>query len=264
MKNTKYKIALCQLTPGYNQEENIKKAEVMLQSAAQKNARIAVLPEIFHYPYELDKIPNLPDYGDKIREKMQKAARDNNLYLCTGTIAEKTEASLFNTSYLIDPGGKIILKYRKRKLFKADFNNIKVDEGKTFERGGSAPIAETEFGNIAIAVCFDIRYPEIAADYKQRGTDLLLVPAAFTAKTGNAHWHTLFKARAIDNQFFTAAVSPGKNPESSYQVFGHSLVSNPWGDILTEAGVKEEIRCCDIDTSLIEETEKRILLKQGV
>jgi omega-amidase len=176
---------------------------------------------------------------------------------------EKRGNNIYNSSYLINPQGEIILQYDKCHLFDVDLKRVCVKESAVFTAGNELSVVQTELGTIGILICYDIRFPELARRLTLVGAEMLLVPAAFNTVTGPAHWHITFRARAVENQVFIAAASPARNKSTKYHAYGHSLVVNPWGQVIVEAGKKQEIIYARIKPGILNKTRKRLpLLKQ--
>lgn len=235
----------------------------MIVKAAKNNAKLIMLPEMFFIPYEMGLIKSIAEENNETLVKLQSIAKKNKIFLCTGSIAEKKDNKIYNKSYLINPGGEVIYHYSKSHLFDVNLPDLKVQESKIFSRGNDLSIVSTELGKIGILICYDIRFPEAARKLALMGTELILIPAAFNNITGPAHWHIIFRARAVENQVFIATASPARNSKSIYKAYGHSLIVNPWGKIISEAGEKEKIIYGEINTDVLLKTRARLpLLKQ--
>jgi omega-amidase len=175
-------------------------------------------------------------------------------------MVEREGDKRFNKSFLISPKGEILLEYSKCHLFDVSFKNLRTRESKIFEYGKEIKIAETELGKIGILICYDIRFPEMARKLSLLGAEIILVPAAFNTVTGPLHWEIMFRARAIENQVFLAAASPARDPDSSYQAYGHSMIIDPMGKILSEANIEEKIIYGDFTNEVITETRNKLPL----
>ncbi len=232
----------------------------MINKAAENNAKMVILPEIFFYPYEINKLKKIADKNNETLNKLKTKAQEKNIYLCTGSIAEKEGTNTYNTSYLINPEGEIILKYSKCHLFDVNLPKLQVKESDTFQKGSILKTVNTELGKIGIIICYDIRFPEITRKLALDGIDILLVPAAFNTVTGPAHWHITFRTRAVENQIFIAAASPARNKKSAYSTYGHSMFIDPWGRILKQAGTGRSIIYCIIDPEVQYKTRARLPL----
>ena len=260
---TKIKLALCQMNVIDNKEENLAKATAMIEEAVNKNSDFIVLPEMFNCPYSNDKFI---EYAEKEQESMtlseiSKLACKHEVYILAGSIPEKENEKLYNTSYLFDKAGKIIAKHRKMHLFDIDVKGkIYFKESDVLTAGNEFSLAETEFGKIGIGICYDIRFPELARIMTENGALILFYPGAFNLTTGPAHWEILFKARALDNQVYCVGVAPALNKDASYHSYGHSIIANPWGEVMAEAGEKEELIVKEIDLSEIKKIREELPL----
>ena len=257
---TKLKLALCQMNVIDNKLENLKNASSMISDASKK-VDFVVLPEMFNCPYSNDKfIEYSEDENDSYTlNKISNLARENNIYILAGSIPEKKEDKLFNTSYLFDKHGEIIAKHRKMHLFDIDVKDkITFKESDVLTAGNDFTLADTEFGKIGIGICYDIRFPELARIMVENGALILFYPGAFNMTTGPAHWQLLFRSRALDNQVYCVGVAPALNEDASYHSYGHSIITNPWGEVLAEADQKEEIIFCEIDLDEIKKVREEI------
>jgi omega-amidase len=253
------RVALCQICPSLNCAKNIDRAFELIGQAAMNGADLAVLPEIFYFPYDLFEIKRIGDMS-RLLERFSAEARRHEIYLCTGSMAIKGPDGLTNTAHLISPDGAVVLTYTKSHLFEMSLKGAKIREALIFSAGDRFPVAQTDLGAIGILVCYDIRFPEAARRLALTGAELLLVPADFNDVTGPAHWHVMHRSRAIENQVFLVAVSQARNPEARYAAYGHSMVVSPWGDVIAEAGDTETIIYADLDPRVLEDTRKRLPL----
>ncbi len=252
------KVAICQNKPIPDKKENVAHAVSLIEKAAQNGAQLITLPEIFYYPYELLAIRGIAESDNATLEQLQHVAQKCGVYLCTGSIAEKREDGIRNTSYLLDPSGNVLLKYSKSHLFDVHFEGFRVKESVVFTAGDDIPVVKTPIGTISILICYDIRFPELARTCALQGAEIIIVPAVFTTITGPAHWHVLFRARAIENQVFLLAASQAPSDKARQTSYGHSLVVDPWGTILTEAATDETILYAELLADSLIDTRKRI------
>ncbi len=232
----------------------------MIEKAVKNHSQLVVLPEMFYVPYEINLVKKIAEENKETLLKLQETAKKNKIFLCTGSIAEKNGNKIFNRSYLINPDGKIIHEYSKSHLFDVNLPGLKVQESKIITPGNSLSIVSTGLAKIGILICYDIRFPEAARKLALMGAELILVPASFNTITGPAHWHTVFRARAIENQVYIAAVSPARNNKANYKAYGHSLIVDPWGKIISEAGIKEKIIYAEINPEVLEKTRVKLPL----
>ena len=260
---TKIKLALCQMNVIDNKDENIKNAAFMIEESKSNNVDFIVLPEMFNCPYSNDKfIEYAEEEKDSITlNKISSLAEKNNVYILAGSIPERENGKLYNTSYLFNRQGDIIAKHRKMHLFDIDVKGkITFKESDVLTAGDNVTTADTEFGKIGIGICYDVRFPELARLMVENGALILFYPGAFNMTTGPAHWELLFRSRALDNQVYCVGVAPALNENASYHSFGHSIVANPWGEIIAEADEKENLIISEIDLSEIKRIREELPL----
>ena len=259
----KLKIALCQMNVIDDKEENIKKAKSMIEKSIEEHADFIVLPEMFNCPYSNDKFIEYceEEKSSQTLFNISKLAQENNVYILAGSIPEKEDDKLYNTSYLFNRNGEIIGKHRKMHLFDIDVKGkITFMESDVLTAGNDVTIANTEFGKIGIGICYDVRFPELARLMALEGALILFYPGAFNMTTGPAHWELLFRARALDNQVFCVGVAPALNKDASYHSFGHSIITNPWGEIIAEADENENLIISEIDLDEIKKIREELPL----
>lgn len=251
------KIGLCQMmVVKSTKEENIKKAQNMICEAADKGAKIVALPEMFNCPYNNKHFREYAEAfpeGETIK-MLSSTAKDKNIYLIGGSIPEIEDDKIYNTSFIFDNKGELIGKHRKVHLFDIDIKNgVRFMESEVLSSGSDITLVDSPWGKVGVAICYDIRFPEIIRIMALKGAKIIFIPAAFNMTTGPAHWETLFKSRALDNQLYIAGISPARNTNYSYVAYGNSLITNPWGDIIAKLDEKEGILIQDIDLEYIDE-----------
>ena len=259
----KIKIALCQINVVDNKQKNIENATSMILKAIKENADFIVLPEMFNCPYSNEKFIEYCEEENNsfTLSKIGQLANKNNIYILAGSIPEKEESKVFNTSYLFDKNGKIIAKHRKMHLFDIDVKGkIYFKESDTLSPGNQVTIAKTEFGKIGIGICYDIRFPELARLMVESGAQILFYPGAFNMTTGPAHWELTFRARALDNQVYCVGVAPALNTKASYHSYGHSIITNPWGGVITQLDETENLKVVEIDLDEIKKIREELPL----
>jgi len=238
------KVLGCQMPVGEDKEENLQKATDMITKGMKTyQPDIIILPEMFNTPYDNRYFPKFSEvYPGKSTDRIQALAKEHQVIIITGSVPEKEESSnrVYNTTYVFDQQGALIGKHRKVHLFDIDVpGKITFKESDTLSPGEEITVVDTKFGKIGIGICYDVRFPEIFQIMEAKGAKLAVVPGAFNLTTGPAHWELLMRSRALDNQLYIAAVSPARNPEASYHAYGHSMIVDPWGRILTELDEKE-------------------------
>jgi omega-amidase len=258
-----FTLAVIQNRPGYDKEKNVEDALRMIARAKAKGADAICLPEIFDYPYDVARIKEAAESDHATRERLREAARRHRLYLCTGSLPEIEDGRLYNKAYLLGPDGEILLSHAKAHLFDVRLPTLPVTESDIFVPGDTLAAVTTPLAVFGLLICYDIRFPEAARSLALQGAEVLLVPAAFNNVTGPAHWSIFFRTRAVENQCFIAAASPARTPSSPYQAYGHSLIVDPWGRVLTEAGTGPAIRLARLSAASLRDTRRRLpLLEQ--
>jgi predicted amidohydrolase len=182
------------------------------------------------------------------------------LWLHVGSLAIRVaEAKAANRAFLFAPDGRIAARYDKIHMFDVDLPSGEVyRESKNYQPGEAAVTARLPWGVLGITTCYDLRFPEQYKALALAGADFLAVPAAFTKQTGEAHWHVLLRARAIETGCFVFAAAQGGMHENGRATYGHSLIISPWGDVLAEAGDEPGIITAEIDTGEVRIARERI------
>ncbi|BET00738.1 Carbon-nitrogen hydrolase [Nesidiocoris tenuis] len=257
----KFKIALVQMPIGSDKEQNLNTAARKVAEAKKNGAYLVLLPECFNSPYETgsfdkyaEEIPNGPS-----SVAMSKIAKDNGVYLVGGSIPEKSAGKLYNSCPVWDPNGKLIALHRKVHLFNMDIpGKCTFFESEAFTPGEGVTIFDVGLFKVGVAICYDLRFPEWAALYRDQGVSLMIYPGAFDTYTGPMHWDLLLRSRALDNQMYVAGVCGARDTNASYVSWGHSLLVDPWGRIVVEADEKETILYHTIDMKVCDEIRKQI------
>jgi len=263
MKNLK--LAICQMRVSDDKNTNLAVAADMIQKSSDLGAEMVVLPEVFNSPYRASLFPAYAEtWPGPSTAFLSRSAARHGLNLVGGSIIERDNNNLYNTCFIFGPTGDLLGRHRKMHLFDVDITDgISFRESDTLSPGEEVTVIKTDALCFGVMICFDIRFPELARRCVLDGAQFLVVPAAFNTVTGPAHWEILMRARAADNQCYVIAASPARNPDSSYQAWGHSLVVDPWGRIIAEAGIDEEIIIADINLDLVSQVRSELpLLRQ--
>ena len=259
------KLALIQIGARREKEESLRLAEEYIRKAKEEGADIAMLPEMFNCPYQNENFPVYAEpEGGLSWERMSQAAKKNGIYLVAGTMPEcDPEGHIYNTAYVFDRDGRQIAKHRKMHLFDINVKGgQRFCESDTLTAGNSVTVFDTEFGRFGLMICYDIRFPELARLISLQGAKMIFVPAAFNMTTGPAHWQLSFRMRALDNQVFMTGCSQARQ-EGGYISYGHSIVTSPWADVVTEMDEKEGMLLQEIDLERVEEIREQLpFLKQ--
>jgi len=261
-----FKFAGVQMAVTADKEQNLKNARELISEAAKNGAKVVSLPECFNCPYGnqyfgeySESMPVGPTY-----QMLQEAATENKIYLIGGSFPERVGDKLYNTSLTFGPDGKLLGQHRKMHLFDIDVpGKIRFVESETLTAGSALTIIETEFCPIGIAICYDMRFPELAQLYQRKGCKFLCYPGAFNMTTGPVHWELLQRARALDNQLYVAAISPARDTTATYIAWGHSTVVDPWGKVIATTEEGQAIIYADIDLDYLGQVRDQVpVLKQ--
>jgi nitrilase len=258
---SKTTVAAVQMVSSPNVEENLDTARRLLAEAASKGARLATLPE--YWPImgmsDTDKVGHAeqPGHGP-IQEFMAAQAREHGFWLIGGTLplASSEAGRVLNTTLVYDPDGQPASRYDKIHLFGFTRGAESYDEARTIVPGEAVGSFEAPFGRVGLSVCYDLRFPEL---YRAMGeVALIVVPAAFTHTTGMAHWEVLLRARAIENQCYVLASAQGGTHRNGRRTFGHSMLIDPWGEVISQLPEGEGVVCGEIDTGFLAEVRQSL------
>lgn len=244
-------------------DENLARTSQWAREAADQGAELIALPEYFSGLST--KGPRVhpvafPEHGHPALAAFSALARETGAWLLLGSLGvEGPDGRIFNRSYVLDDRGEIVARYDKIHLFDVDLaGGHSYRESETIAPGNCAVLAETPWGHIGLTVCHDLRFPALYRSLAQAGAAILAVPAAFTRITGEAHWHTLNRARAIENGCFVISPCQTGLLDGGGECFGHSLVVDPWGRVLADGGVEEGVIVTEIDSSQVQAVRGRI------
>lgn len=257
-----FKIALCQMMGSMDKEESKARAATMVTEAAENGAQVVVLPEMWNTPYSNDYFRQYAEPADgSTVQFMSQLAKDNDIYLIGGSISELDDGKVYNTSFSFNRSGELIGKHRKVHLFDIDVEGgIRFMESDTLTPGSNTTVIETEYCKIGVAICYDVRFPELSRNMALEGAKVIVLPAAFNLTTGPAHWDLTMRARALDNQVYYAACAPARDMEGVYQSYGNSCIASPWGEFVAHTDEKESIVYGDIDLDRVEAVRQQLPL----
>mgnify|MGYP000894504284 FL=1 len=261
---SKLTLALVQMRVGKDKADNLARAAAFVKEASENGAQLVILPEMFQTPYETSLFPlYAEERGGMSYQALSAMARENAITLVGGSIAELEDGRVYNTSFVFNPEGEEIARHRKVHLFDIDIPGGQYfKESDTLTAGEDMTFFETDFGRIGLGICFDVRFSAFAHKMAKAGARVLVYPAAFNPTTGPKHWELLFRSRANDNQVYTVGVSSLPSEKEGYQAYGHSLVVNPWGEVILEMGTDEGIGYATLESDLIDEVRGAIPLGQ--
>ncbi len=259
----KFNIACLQTSPKPDFQSALEEAIVLAEESIEAGADFIALPE--HCGgLKIEGSAFAPPFATEENHPVLKGLRDfakkRKKYLLIGSIAVTGPAGkILNRSYIVDEFGDILSRYDKIHLFDIKFSEKEsYCESATVSGGQKAVICETPLGCFGQTICYDLRFPHLYRKLSQAGAQILVVPAAFTKKTGEAHWHVLNRARAIENGAFVVAPCAVGRVEGGGESYGHSLIINPWGEILADAGSDSGLINANIDLEEVNSARMRI------
>jgi len=258
----KLNVALIQLQAGADKEKNVEHACRMVEDAVSAGARFVLLPEVFSFVADAslwrDAAEDIPG---PTSSRLSALAKKHGIHILAGSILERrpNRRKCSNTSFLIAPEGDILASYRKMHLFTVTQPDGVVFDEVRYTLAGTRPVvARTSMGPVGLAVCYDLRFPELFRLLTLLGSRIITVPSAFTAFTGKAHWKVLLRSRAVENQVFILAPNQTGRAVTGVRFHGHSLVVDPWGTVLAEGSEDEEVLHVTIDTARVDEVRRRL------
>jgi deaminated glutathione amidase len=263
MTTTTFRAALVQMCSGRDVARNMSDVSALIRQAAADGASYIQTPEVTTL-MELSREKLLaavePEDGNRCVAEFQALAGELKIWLHIGSMAVVAPSGKFaNRSYVIAPDGHIKARYDKIHMFDVDLpNGESYRESANYEAGNEAIVVDLPWGKLGLTICYDLRFPGLHRALAQGGASFIASPAAFTKVTGEAHWHTLLRARAIEAQCFIFAAAQGGRHEHGRDTYGHSLIISPWGQVLAEGGVEPGIIAADIDLKAIDDARARV------
>jgi predicted amidohydrolase len=258
-----FRVGLVQMCAGLTVDRNIAEASELIREAARGGAQYVQTPEMTNI-LELDRERLVaaikPEADDPGVTQFRFLARELGIWLHVGSLALVGERGRpVNRSLLISPEGRIDARYDKIHMFDVDLPGGETyRESANYEPGREAVVATLPWGQLGMTICYDLRFPQLHRALAKAGARFLAVPAAFTKPTGLAHWHTLLRARAIENQCYVFAAGQGGCHENGRETFGHSMVISPWGEVLAEADVQPAVTFADVELQRLEDVRRQV------
>jgi predicted amidohydrolase len=262
MTSTRFTAACVQMRSGRDPAKNRDDAVALVQEAAERGADFVQTPEMTSL-VERERAASAAKIGPEERDPtlaaLREVARERGIVVQIGSIAVQAGDKIANRGFLIDPAGEIVASYDKIHLFDVDLpSGESWRESATYTGGERAVLAHTPWGLLGLTICYDVRFPALYRALAENGASFLSAPACFTRQTGEAHWHVLQRARAIETGSFMISAAQGGRHEDGRETFGHSLIVDPWGRVLAEAGTEPGVILAEIDTSLVTDARARI------
>jgi len=255
--------ALIQMRTGLLPGPSFEQAAKLIREAAAQGADYVQTPEVSNM-MQLSRaalFEHLAAQDDDVSLKgYRELARELNIHLHVGSLALRaTPERAVNRSFLLGPNGDILASYDKIHMFDIDLGNGEsYRESANYQPGDTAMITDLPWGRLGMTICYDVRFPALYRALAESGASFLAVPSAFTKKTGEAHWHTLLRARAIENGCFVLAAAQTGLHENKRETFGHSLIIDPWGVVLADGGTETGVVLATIDPARVETARKSI------
>ena len=266
-KGSPFVAAMVQMRTGLLPGPSFEQAAELVREAALQGADYVQTPEVSNM-MQVNRaalFEHLADQNDDLSLKgYRDLARELKIHLHIGSLALRaTPERAVNRSFLLGPNGDILASYDKIHMFDIDLDNGEsYRESANYQPGDTAVITDLPWGRLGMTICYDVRFPSLYRALAESGATFLAVPSAFTKKTGEAHWHTLLRARAIENGCFVFAAAQTGHHENKRETFGHSLIVDPWGVVLADGGTETGVVLATIDPAKVETARKSILSLQ--
>lgn len=256
------KVAAIQMASAPQRDTNLMEAERLIQAAKHQGAELIVLPENFPIMgmEETDKVDISEAYGSgPIQHFCHEQAKKHKVWIVAGTIPIKCDDpnKIIAATLLYNDQGEVVARYDKIHLFDVEVEGDEdYKESETIEYGSEVVVADTPFGKLGLAICYDLRFPEMFRQLIDQGAEIIVLPAAFTETTGKAHWEVLVRARAIENLSYVIAANQGGYHFNGRSTFGDSMIVDPWGNVLNRLSQGAGVVVADIDLERLHKTRQ--------
>jgi len=262
-KSSTFRAGLIQTRSGRSPAANLDAVVKLIGEAKQGGASYVQTPEMTNImEASRDKLiaAIAPEESDVSLATFRELARKLSIYLHIGSLAVKAAADkAANRGFLIDPHGEIVARYDKIHMFDVDLTNGEsYRESRSYRPGELAVLHDLPWGRLGLTICYDLRFPSLYRALAEAGASFLAIPSAFTQTTGEAHWHVLNRARAIENGCYVLAAAQGGRHENGRDTYGHSLVIDPWGRIVAEGGAEPGVVFAEIDPAEVAKARSRV------
>jgi len=262
-KSKMFRVALLQMRSSRSVDSNIKSAVKLAREAKALGANYVQTPEMTNL-MELNRKSLFATIVEEERDPslatFRELARELKIYFHVGSLALKASPErATNRGLLINPAGEIVSRYDKIHLFDVELaNGESYHESSMYRPGEIAVLSDLPWGRLGLTICYDLRFPSLYRALAEAGAHFFAIPSAFTKQTGEAHWHVLVRARAIETGTFVLAAAQGGRHENGRDTFGHSIIVDPWGRIVAEGGTEPGVVMAEIDPALVTDTRSRI------
>jgi deaminated glutathione amidase len=262
-KNSTFKVGLIAMRSGCDPQANLKVVLAAIDQAERAGADYVQTPEITNImEVKRDRLfANIfADENDPTLATLREVARKLSIYVHIGSLAIKASPEkAVNRSFLIDRKGDIAARYDKIHMFDVEVGDGQTyRESNTYRAGELAVVSDLPWGRLGLTVCYDLRFPALYRALAEAGASFFAIPSAFTRVTGEAHWHVLMRARAIENGCFVLAAAQGGKHENGRETFGHSLIVDPWGRVLAEGSTEPGVVMAEIDPAAVAAARAKI------
>lgn len=253
------KLSVAQTQSSSDIDGNLAVMKLFCEKAKAENSKAIFFPEMAYLTGSSLENRRSAERYQELSGMFSQWAREYQLFVSPGSLRSVSKGGkAFNHLVVFGPDGKLIAEYKKIFLFKANLPDRRYDESEMYDAGKELVVFEMGGLKVGLSICFDLRFPEMFRSLRRRGADVILVPSAFTVPTGEAHWEVLLRARAIENQCFVVAPSLTGESGDGSKKYGHSLVVDPWGEVLFDLGDSVGLRTIDIDVKRIESARKKV------
>jgi deaminated glutathione amidase len=258
-----FRVGLIQMRSAREPQVNTEAAAKLIGEAKEGDADYVLTPEMTNI-MELSReklfATIVPEENDPSLATFRELARALGIYVHVGSLAVKVSPDkAANRAFVIDRRGDIVARYDKIHMFDVDLaNGERYRESRSYRAGDLAVVADLPWGRLGVTICYDLRFPALYRALAEAGASFLAIPSAFTKQTGEAHWHVLMRARAIENGCYVLAAAQGGRHENGRDTFGHSLVVDPWGRILAEGGTEPGVVFADVDPAEVSAARAKV------
>jgi predicted amidohydrolase len=258
-----FRVGLIQMRSAREPQVNIEAAAKLIGEAKEGGADYVLTPEMTNI-MELSReklfATIVPEENDPSLATFRELARALGIYVHIGSLAVKVSPDkAANRAFVIDRKGDIVARYDKIHMFDVDLaNGERYRESRSYRAGDLAVVADLPWGRLGVTICYDLRFPALYRALAEAGASFLAIPSAFTKQTGEAHWHVLMRARAIENGCYVLAAAQGGRHENGRDTFGHSLAVDPWGRIIAEGGTEPGVVFADVDPAEVSAARAKV------
>ncbi|HET9660807.1 MAG TPA: carbon-nitrogen hydrolase family protein [Thermomicrobiales bacterium] len=262
MPTNAFDVAVLQMSSGEDKAKNVETALRLIDEAASTGAHLVVLPEIWTYlGRDAGNRENAELVPGPVTDALAAKAKQHGIYVHGGSILEKRdgEPKLFNTTVVFDPNGELVAQYSKIHMFDVVLDGVaSYQESNTVQRGEEIVTFDLDGTTVGLAICYDLRFPELFRILALRGADVIVLPAAFTMTTGKDHWEVLIRARAIENQIYMVSCGQYGPDSSGKWCYGRSLIADPWGTVLATAPDRECVLRATVDLDYLQKVRRQV------